>query len=58
VRLEGLALDHTGLIQLLHTLQNSADWENVELVRATTEPYAGRSVVAFEFDCRTAELAK
>jgi len=58
VRLEGLALDHTGLIQLLHTLQNSADWEHVELVRATSEPYAGRNVVAFEFDCRTAELAK
>jgi Tfp pilus assembly protein PilN len=57
VRLQGLALDHTALIQFLNTLQSSPDWRHVELLRATSEPFAGRTVVAFEFDCRTEEPA-
>jgi Tfp pilus assembly protein PilN len=58
VRLQGLALDHTALIQLLNALQSSPYWQHVELVRATSEPYAGRTVVAFEFECRSAELTQ
>ena len=56
VRLLGYALDHAALIQLLNTLQGSPDWQQVELVRATSEPYAGQTAVAFEFDCRSEEL--
>jgi Tfp pilus assembly protein PilN len=56
VRLMGYALDHAALIQLLNTLQGSPDWQQVELVRATSEPYAGQTAVAFEFDCRSEEL--
>jgi Tfp pilus assembly protein PilN len=56
VRLMGYALDHAALIQLLNTLQASPDWQQVELVRATSEPYAGQTAVAFEFDCRSEEL--
>jgi len=55
VRIMGYAVDHAALIQLLNTLQNQRDWQQVELVRATLEPYQSRLAVAFEFDCRTQE---
>lgn len=55
IRLLGYALDHSSLIQLLNVLQNLPGWQQVELVRATSEPYEGSSAVAFELACQTRE---
>jgi hypothetical protein len=55
VRLLGYALDHGALIQLLNTLQNLPGWQQVELVRATAEPFRRGSAVAFELACQTQE---
>ena len=55
VRLLGYALDHASLIQLLDTIKRFPEWDQVELVRATLEPYRAGMVVAFELDCHTAE---
>ncbi len=55
VRLLGYALDHGALLQFLNTLQRLPGWRQVELVRATQEPYRGALAVAFELEGRTQE---
>jgi hypothetical protein len=55
VRLIGYALDHAALLQFLHALQSSPDWQHVELIRAAQEAYQGALLVAFEMSCRTQE---
>lgn len=55
VLLRGYALDHGALIQLLHTLQNLPGWHQVELIRATSEPFRAGHAVAFELACATQE---
>jgi len=56
VRLKGYALDHGQLIQMLNVLQSLRGWREVELVRATAEPFAGSHAVAFEFACEVEEV--
>jgi Tfp pilus assembly PilM family ATPase len=53
VRLAGYALDHDALLQFLHALQVSPNWQHVELQRAAQESYQGTPLVAFELNCRT-----
>ena len=55
VRLLGYALDHGALLQFLATLQRLPGWRQVELIRATQEPYRGALAVAFELEGRTQE---
>lgn len=55
VRLAGYALDHAALLQLVNTLQAQTGWQQVELVRATREPFRNGQAVAFELDCRASE---
>lgn len=52
VRLVGYALDHPTLLQFYNVVQRLPGWDQVELVRATLEPYRGGVAVAFELDCR------
>jgi len=56
VRLVGYAVSHDALLQFLHALQSAADgapaWHQVELIRATQEPYQAGLLVAFELACR------
>ena len=56
VRLVGYAVSHDTLLQFLHALQSDADgapaWHQVELIRATQEPYQAGLLVAFELACR------
>ncbi len=59
VRLVGYALNHDALLQFLHALQSASggasEWQHVELIRATQEPYQGGLLVAFELACRIEE---
>lgn len=55
VHVLGYAVDHAALIQFVNALQKLPDWQQVELVRATLEPYRAGSAVSFELDCRTQE---
>jgi|GEM_PF-569192 len=55
VRLRGYATDHAALIQLLNTLQTLPGWKQVDLVRATVEPFRSGSAVAFELSCLAVE---
>jgi len=55
VRLKGYALDHAALIQLYNAVQNLPGWRQLELVRATSEPFRGGSAVAFELAGLTEE---
>jgi len=55
VQLFGYAADHEVLIQWLNAVQELPGWQEVELVRATLEPYGHGLAVAFELDCETVE---
>lgn len=57
VTLLGYAVDHAVLIELLNTLQDLPDWQQVKLGRATLEPLGDGLAVAFEVEARTQETA-
>ena len=51
VRIQGQALDHATLIQLLNGIEQLPEWHNVELIQATQQPCGAALVIAFELDC-------
>ena len=55
VQFSGYALDHDELARLVAVLQQVPQWEHVELLRATRQPYGSGEALAFELKCRQLE---
>ena len=51
VRIEGHALDHGTLIQLVNSIERIPEWQDVELIRATQQRCGAALVIAFELAC-------
>ena len=52
VFVKGLAFDHEALIRLIRAIEEIEDFDEVEMVRATREPYRSAFAIAFELKCR------
>lgn len=58
VHMSGYALDHDELARLIDVLKAVPDWERVELLRATREPYGDGVGLAFRLECRQREASQ
>jgi Tfp pilus assembly protein PilN len=52
IGLNGLALDHERLTQLMESIRRVPLWQNVELLRAAREPLPGGHAIAFRLECQ------
>ena len=55
VTVRGMALDHEALIRLIRAMERIEDFADVELVRASREPYRNDFAIAFELSCLVQE---
>lgn len=58
VTVRGMALDHEALIRLIRAMERIEDFADVELVRASREPYRNDFAIAFELSCLVQEEAR
>jgi hypothetical protein len=56
VQMSGYAVDQDELTRLIDILQRVPQWERVELLRAAREPYRTGVALAFQLECRPAEI--
>ncbi len=58
VQMSGYAVDHDQLTRLIGVLQRVPQWEQVELLGAAREPYRTGTALAFQLECRPAEVSR